>query len=157
MNLTKSNGQYLTNSLDFLLDVEDAVRYYYPGKPNDLGYAMELCYETETNGDRMRGGACDQATNYGQTQGITWDDPRSTFRGLHRGFYIKPGDVYNGSGPTVWYTDPYGHQAQTTPFPGSLKQFVVQRNIQYGQKFQGNIEPNLIDRIHPGPGVHGPN
>ena len=48
---------------------------------------MDLCYDTSllSVGRKYRGGPCDWATNYGQITGITWDDPRSAFRGVHRG------------------------------------------------------------------------
>lgn len=157
MNLMKANGTKLVDTIDMLLDVEDAVRYYYPGKPYDLGYSMELCYEVEANGDRARGGLCDTVTKYGTVRDITWDDPRSGFRGLHRGFYFKPGSVYNTTGQTTWYTDPYGNNGQTTPFTGSIKQYIPAKSLEYGKKFGGVIEPSVIDRTHSGKGVHAPN
>lgn len=171
MNITGKQGQQLVRGVDLLFDVENAVRYYYPGKTHpelgadagkysDAGFSMELCYEVLANGNRSRGGECDTATKYGTVKDITWDDPRSGFKGTHRGLYFKPGDVQNATGPVVWYTDPFGDNASTTPFPGAVKQNIVQRNINYGQKYGGGkyfTVPEVIDRDYNHPTVHAPN
>lgn len=150
---TKS-GKQLVSSINLLFDVEEAVRYYDPAKTDGLAYFVDLCYEVEPNGDRFRGGACS-----GIPPGVKFDDPRSPFKGLHRGLYLKPGNLDNLAGPSVWYTDPYGKNAQTTPFAGSIKQFIRQEQINYDLKFKGTIRPEVIDRYHDsGSGtVHAPN
>ncbi len=171
MNITGKTGQELVRGVDLLFDVENSMRYYQPGKTHpemgataakytDAGFTMDLCYETLANGNRSRGGACDIATNYGTIKGISWDDSRSAFKGTHRGVYFKPGDVKNSAGPALWYTDPFGENAQTTPFPGSIKQYVIQRDINYGQKYGGGVaftDPTLIDRDYENSTVHAPN
>jgi len=143
------------------------MRYYYPGKTHpeladaskysDAGFTMDLCYEVLANGNKSHGGACDAATNSGSIKGITWDDPRSAYKGTSRGMYVKPGDVQNASGPAIWYTDPFGQNAKTTPFPGSVKQYIVQRDINYGQKFGGFVDPTKMNSDFDAPTVHAPN
>ena len=39
-----------------------------------------------------------------------------------RQVYFNQTGIYNGGGPTVWYTDPFGAHAAPTPFPGSIRQ-----------------------------------
>jgi hypothetical protein len=171
MNITGSQGQALVRNVDLLFDVENAVRYYNPGathpelgadaaKYTDASFSMDLCYEVLPNGNKARGGGCDAATKSGSIKGITWDDPRSGFKGTNRGLYFKPGNTTNAGGPAVWYTDPFGENGSTTPFAGSIKQNVDQRNIDYNQKFGGAttfIVPEVINRSYENPTVHGPN
>src|SRR5262249_40467120 len=125
----------------------------------NVGYFMDTCYEVESNGDRFRGSLCDSATNYGQVRGITWNDPRSAFRSLHRGLYFKPGDLNNAAGPTTWYTDPFGGNARTSAFTGSVRQYLGAEQVNYGQRFGGSEVPEVVDRVHDSGGgtVHAPN
>lgn len=154
INITAADGTELVRRINVLFDVEEAARYYDPAKPDGVGYFVDLCYETEANGDRFRGGGCSEIA-----QGVKFDDPRSPFKGLHRGVYVKPGKVENASGPTLWYTDPFGQNGQTSPFPGAVKQYIVQRSMNYDTKYGGFIRPEVIDRTHSsGNGtVHAPN
>ncbi|MEZ4456126.1 MAG: hypothetical protein R2882_06195 [Gemmatimonadales bacterium] len=59
--------------------------------------------------------------------GIVYDDPRSPFNGVRRVFDINSLDVDNPDGPTVWYTDPFGNNAKTSPFPGSIPSSTCRR------------------------------
>src|SRR6185436_15442482 len=102
-------GKNLIGGINLLFDVEDANRYYYPDDLKALrgynnpeagpqrGFTMDLCYDQSlaSQGRIMRGGPCEQATNYGAIKGITWDDPRSAFKGIHRGMYFQPGVLQN--------------------------------------------------------------
>jgi hypothetical protein len=169
MNITKADGTKLTDGIDLLFDVNNAVRFFDPTKPNNLGYSMDLCYEIEPNGDTYRGGPCDIATNYGAIKGIKWDDPRTAFKGTSRGVYFKPGDIRNSGGSTVWYTDPFGRNAKTTPFAGSIKQFVLNTTVDWTSRAKSkgvsNITPTVINRqcnkagevCYNHPTIHGPN
>lgn len=159
LSLSSTNGNALVSNINLLFDVENAARFYDPSKPNNVGYFMDLCYETEANGDKMRGGACDAATNYGQIKGITWDSPQSGFDGTNRGNYFFPPTVSNQSTTTVYYADPFGKNASTTKKTGYVKQFVSTGNVDYAQKFNSNIDPTVVNRQHDdGKGtVHSPN
>jgi hypothetical protein len=173
----RGNGpQAIVEGINLLFDVQDAARYFYPEtlkalrgydlqRPElagtHLGYSMDLCYDTSLVGQnrRSRGGACDWATQFGQIAGIDWNDPRSGFRGLNRGMYFQPAVIRNQGGPPVWYTNPYGGAASTTPFPGSLPQRVSARNVDYGALIGQAIDPRVAQRVHPDGGgtVHAPN
>lgn len=51
-------------------------------------------------------------------------DPDSPFDGAQRDYYLKGTTVANASGPTVWWTDPYGDNAVTAPSAGLVKQWI---------------------------------
>lgn len=157
ITLTTAGGKRLLWGANLLFDVEDANRYFYPGKPNNIGYSMDLCYEQLAGGRQARGGTCMHATNYGRTTGITWDDPRSAFRGLHRGMYFQPPVLENADGADVWYTDVFGRNASRTPFAGSVKQLLSRKNVNHNTF--GQTDPRVNDRAHDdGKGtVHAPN
>jgi hypothetical protein len=177
LSIRRANGTPLVSGINLLFDVQDAARYFYPEalkvqrgyhlwRPElagtNLGYSMDLCYDRslEAQGRRYRGGPCDWATNYGQIQGIDWNDPRSGFRGLNRGMYFQPGFVDNLGGPTVWWTDPYGGRASTTPFPGAIRQVLSAKRVDYSTLIGGApIDPRVASRFHDdGNGtVHAPN
>ena len=61
----------------------------------------------------------------------------------------------NADGPEVWYTDPMGHHATQSPFPGSIRQFIARKKSSEAFRFDG---PGLgDDRDYGGSGVHAPN
>jgi hypothetical protein len=173
LSIKAATGKTLVSGINLLFDVEDANRYFYPdalkaqrgyvnpdAKPN-TGFTMDLCYDTslQAQGRIARGGLCEYATNYGQIKGIKWNDPRSAFRGLHRGMYFMPATLDNAGGPEYWYTDPFGENASQTPFAGSIRQQLTPANINYGTTFGVPIDPRVNDREHSdGNGtVHAPN
>lgn len=45
--------------------------------------------------------------------------------GAGRRVYFNQTGIYNGGGPRVWYTDPFGANAATKPFPGSIRQVIA--------------------------------
>lgn len=158
--LKKSNGSDIATSLALLQDVEDSARYYNPGHVDpisglvdNVGHMQDLCYEV-IGGNRARGGPCD-----GMPAGVSWDDPRAAFRGLSRGVYMKAGTFFNAAGPTTWYSDPFGENAQTTPFPGSVKQFVTKDTIDYAASQNAFVTGTVFNEVHDdGHGsVHAPN
>ncbi len=154
LQITRSNGTSIASGINLLFDVEDANRYYDPSKPNNLGYTMDLCYEEISGGRRVRGGACEWATNYNTgpsvptSQRIAWNSPRSGFKGIHRGMYFMPAVISNAGGPEYWYSDPYGRNASATPFPGSIKQQISSKNLNYSTLINDSIDPRVNDRIH---------
>ena len=151
----RSATKTILSDINVTLDVEDAIRYYDPNKTNKIGYFMDLCYEVLPNGNQARG-TCN-STHYGNIKGITWNDTRSDYKGIHRGMYYQGPRIFNSGGPEIWYTDPFGNNAQTTPFTGSIKQIVSSKNVDYLNL--GNIDPRNTDRVHDdGEGtVHAPN
>lgn len=71
-------------SVDPYFQVLFPSRFYDPAAPSATGRLMDVCYETENNGDVAQGGACAQSTNNGQLQGLAFDDPRVAFNGSRR-------------------------------------------------------------------------
>lgn len=154
LRIRTANNAVIAENLGGSWEILDAIRYYNPAAPNKISYIMDTCYETLGN-RRTRGGACDWGTNYGQIKGITWDDPRSPFRGVKRGQYITPHTINNAGGPQYWYTDAFGKKASQTPFPGSIRQVIspVRATVTFSS------DPRIIGRDHNDGGrtVHAPN
>jgi len=130
-------------------------RFYDPAMPNLVGRPMDVCYEVEANGDRARGGACEEITGGGTVLGIAFDDPRSPFNGAHRVVDVNDNTIINPDGPQVWYTDPFGRNARPEAFPGSIRQFIAAIDNRRGIDISG---PTIArDRDYGGQGVHSPN
>lgn len=130
-------------------------RFYDPSMPDLVGRPMDVCYEVEDNGDRVHGGPCEEVTAGGSILGITFDDPRSPFDGAHRVVDINDNTITNPEGPQVWYTDPFGRNARTEPFPGSIRQFIAAIDNRRGIDVSG---PTVArDRDYGTQGVHAPN
>jgi hypothetical protein len=128
-------------------------RFYDASQTGNVGRPMSACYE-EVNGRRARGGECDEATGDGGLAALAFDDPRSLFNGVRRQVDINGNHLRNGTGPEVWYTDPFGKNARTEPFPGSIRQFIA-RVDNSGRVVHG---PTIgRNRDYGGPGVHAPN
>ena len=101
------------------------------------------------------GWLCDQATANGTLTSLPFDDPRSPFNGVKRQVDINGNRIANADGPEVWYTDPFGGNAKTTPFPGSIRQVLARMDNTESYQFDG---PTLGgDRDYGGQGVHAPN
>jgi len=129
-------------------------RYHDPLATNLTARPIDACYETEPNGDRAAGDLCAQSTANGTLQ-VRWDDPRSRFNGVRRKVDINSNRVNNLEGPNVWYTDPYGRNGRTEPFPGSVRQWIARVNNDRGFNFSG---PTIgSNHNHGGPGTHAPN
>jgi len=131
-------------------------RFYDPALTGIVGRPIDICYEVTPTGNAARGGACARSTSNGTILGITFDDPRSVFDGTDRNVDVNSNFIDNKSGPRVWYTDPFGRHGRTTPFPGSIKQFIAQiSNDRGGLELAG---PGIGgDRDYGGPRVHAPN
>jgi hypothetical protein len=155
IGITTPGGSQPLGGINLLFDVEDAIRYFYPGQPNNIGYFQDLCYETLNGNRQFRGGLCNGIP------GLTWDSPQSWFRDINRGVYLKPGITSNQGGSTQWYTDPWGTNAQTSPWPGSIRQEISADNKNYAQLAGAGVEEtaNVYNHFY-GDGnatVHAPN
>jgi hypothetical protein len=151
-----TSGQILVSSTTPQFAVFNPIRFFDPGKPNNLGHLIDLCYETEANGDRALGLPCNLLEGKPQ---IAWDDPASIFTGTKRETYFQASPINNANGPVLWYSDPYGDNAQTTPFPGSVKQYIVAQDIDLDDKYDGIVDTSAYGASRPyeGNGVHAPN
>ena len=131
-----------------------------------VGRTIDLCYLTDAAGTRQaRGGECDRVPD--GLPRLAYDDPRSPFDGVRREFYFNQTTLVN-SGPTSWYTDPFGGHASPRPFPGAIQQLVAavdnRRRDDRGRLVVrgGRVYPfeSLAfgkDRWYGGKGVHAPN
>ena len=148
------NGRRLV-SFNPYFNVALPSRFHDPAAPDLVGRPIDVCYEVTPDGRSASGGPCDDSTSDGQVAGVTYDDPRSVFNGVVRDMDINNITVSNLEGPETWYTDPYGKNARTGPFPGSIRQYIarVESPIEVG-----NDGPVIgRDRDYGGPGVHAPN
>ena len=131
-------------------------RFYDPTIYPLVGRPIAICYAVTPTGARAQGEECDQSTANGTITGVTFDDPRSAFNGVDRVVDVNATIVENAEGPEIWYTDPFGKHGPTTPFPGSIQQFISRiSNTRGGLNASG---PQLgQDRSYGGPRVHSPN
>src|SRR5207344_2124546 len=81
-NSVRAENGHTLASFDPYFQVFFPSRFYDPAKVDITGRPIEVCYETEANGDHAHGSLCDQSTQNGSVQGLTYDDPRSLFDGV---------------------------------------------------------------------------
>lgn len=114
---------------------------------------MDACNAGTIAAASAGGVACRAATARGTILGITWDDTRSPFNGATRRVAINR-LVLPGSASMVWYTDPFGGNARTTPFAGSVRQ--VFRGTTSGLVASAYKLGRIVIEL-PAQGVHSPN
>jgi hypothetical protein len=130
-------------------------RFYDPAQASIIGRPMDVCYEVTPDGERASGGPCATATADGTIPGITFDDPRSGFKGTERSVRLNVTRISNEGGPDVWYTDALGRNARTQPFEGSIRQELARVDREVGFDYIG---PTIGgDRQYAAPGVRAPN
>ena len=130
-------------------------RFYDDSLPDGVGRSIDLCYEVESNGDRARTDVCSDATADGTILGMLYTDVRSPFNGADRFVDINSNRISNRDGPKIWYTDPFGHNASTQPFPGSIRQFIASIDNDRGLRISGPAIGR--DRDYGATTVHSPN
>jgi hypothetical protein len=116
---------------------------------------IDVCYEVTAAGDQASGGACGESTNDGQVTGVTFDSPSSVFNGAGHFVDINANQLGNSDGPEVWYTDAFGRNGQTSPFPGSIRQRLSKTDNKIGVDAGGPVIGG--NRSYAGAGVHAPN
>lgn len=143
-------------SFDPYFQVFRPSRYYDPAATGLVGRPVALCALT-INDRRARGSECNGMTNTvsGALVSIEYDDALSVFNGVRRQIDINNNNLNNEGGPTVWYSDPFGRNARTTPFPGSIRQYIASVNNDYGVGVNGPVLGG--NRNYGGPGVRAPN
>lgn len=131
-------------------------RYYDPAVIGVVGRPVALC--ALTSGDlRARGNECTGMTSTVNNVlvAIDYDNSISGFNGVHRQMDVNNNALSNAGGPAVWYSDPFGNNARTTPFTGSIRQFIAAINNDYGVSVNGPAIGG--DRNYGGTGVRAPN
>jgi len=155
--LTAADGAVLAE-FDPWFAVRNPSRYFWPAKNSDgsngLGYPSDLTWETDP-ADNGRVNAKPWSDFLGQAP-FDRSDPKSAFDGAARDFYLRNTVVANAGGGTTWYTNPWGVDGVSTPFTGSVKQWVGSTdNTAYPalerQKFGHDVH------YYYGHGVHAPN
>ncbi len=132
-------------------------RFHDPALAGIVGRPIDVCYESDSvSGRRARGGDCEEATANGTIAGITYTDPRSPFKGADRVVDINYNHVRNAEGPAIWFTNPFGREAQPDSFPGAIRQYISRFDNDRGGL--GNGGPTLgRSRAYGLPIVHPPN
>jgi hypothetical protein len=131
-------------------------RYFDPALPSLVGRPVDLCAMT-IGERRARSTECGGLTSTGNSTllSVSFDDPRSPFNGARRQVDINDNVVTNSGGTTEWYTDPFGRNGRTTPFPGSIKQFIASIDNNYGVGVNGPVIG--ANRVYSGAGTRAPN
>jgi hypothetical protein len=145
VSLRDQNNRRLA-SFNPYFQVMDPSRFYDGSAPNGMGRPIELCYLAELQGE-------DRCEAVG-TDSVSWDSPSSPFKGVRRFVDVNSNRVDNPDGPNVWYTDALGRNGSTEPFPGSIRQWVAQRDNE-GLSISGPVIGR--DRSYDAPGVRAPN
>ena len=131
-------------------------RYYDPAMTGVVGRPVALC--TMVIGDRRaRSSECSgqTLTVNGAATSLDYDDALSVFNGVQRQIDVNNNILSNGGGPTVWYSDPFGRNARTERFPGSIRQVIANINNDYGVGVNGPVIGG--HRNYGGAGVRAPN
>jgi hypothetical protein len=123
----------------------------YANAGTTISRTLPLCRETAADGDTADGIDCTHANQLGVT---AFDDPRSPFDGTRRDVYLAGTTVTNTGPNRLYWTDPYGGNASTTPFPGGVCQLVS--TTENGSQ---KTKPQVFgrNRSHDAEGVHAPN
>ncbi|HKV73036.1 MAG TPA: hypothetical protein VJN95_00840 [Gemmatimonadales bacterium] len=153
-SIRKGNGHTLA-AFNPYFQVFLPSRFYDPALANLTGRVIDACFHPDSNGELARGQLCNQATANGTLDSLAFDDPRSPFNGAHRVVDINGNFLDNADGPEIWYTDPMGGHASTSPFPGSIRQFIAKKKNAESFRFEGPAIGD--DRDYGGSGVHAPN
>lgn len=145
-SLRRPDGRVLA-SFDPYYQVRDPSRYYDPASTDRaMSRPIDLCYlPVVALRDRCQGLPAEP---------IAWDDARSPFKGVRRFVDVNGNRVRNADGPEVWYTDPLGRNARTSPFPGSIRQWIAKHDNS-GLDLHGEVMGH--DRSYDAPGVRAPN
>lgn len=110
-------------SFDPWFGIRNPSRVHAPGIVGEVIALVDTLFLVdETDGGTAKGYPWDEHAG----QHLAKGDPDSPFDGAQRDYYLQATTIQNASGPSVWWTDPYGDQAATEEFPGAVKQWVSQ-------------------------------
>ena len=129
-------------------------RFYDASMPDGVARPIDMCYETLPDGRAARQGLCESSTSGGAVTDLAYDDPRSRFNGVRRFVDINSNRVANANGPEIWYTDPFGRNGRTEPFPGSIRQYIASVDNS-GRVSRGPVIGR--NRDYSAPGLRAPN
>ena len=134
--------------------VRNPSRYYDPAQTGNIGRTVGAAWETDSSDDGRVNAL--PWTDVSSLAPFEYRDPRSPFAGSARDFRIQRTRITNDEGPERWYTDPYGENASTEPFPGSVCQLIGSvDNSAYPEPEAQQF--NISKDFGAGAGVHAPN
>ena len=118
--------------------VSNPARYFSADSPTLLERPLESCFEKDADGSwSVNRSICKDARKVAESGPIAWDSPLSPFRGTIRTVRLNDMVVTNSGAQTEWYTDPFGQNARSTPFPGSIKQLISNTNHSDARAYLG--------------------
>ncbi len=165
LRITRADGKMLAEH-GRQWDVLDPIRFVDWSAPGNIGYNSMQCGEGGLLHKRTinceHGLPGDYQGNFqGNYRNMEWNSPQSNFRGLKRTTYFGRNRVSNQGGAEVWWTDPLGSNAVTTPFASGLKQRFssVEADICAIGGGCTTLNDRAIQRMFPDGGrtVHAPN
>lgn len=140
-------------SFDPWFGIRNPSRVYAPGIVGDIVALVDTLFLVDTS---------DGGTAHGHPwtehsgEHIAKTDPESPFDGAQRDYYLQGTTVANASGPTVWWTDPYGDNAVTTAGTGMVKQWISNSDNSSWPELERRTF-DLEKDYGNGNGVHAPN
>lgn len=149
--LTAAGGKRLA-SYDPWFAIFNPSRYFDPSATPTIGPTVGLSWEVEPNGDVANRPPWTRAS---RLDPFPAQDPRSPFDGAQREFYVHDTRIANKPGPRRWYTDPWGGNGSTEPFPGAVCQVVGKVSTKGYPELRRRLFRRGTD--YGGQGVHAPN
>jgi hypothetical protein len=126
-------------------------RYFDPAKPNNLGRRIEMCSIPELA--TLQGDCINVNNLIKQGTSVTWDSPRSPFKGTDRSIHFDWVTIVNKTSNDKWYSNAAGTVIR--PQPDASKGIIIEQIISrtpYGMYYFGSRDGNFNAR-----GVHAPN
>ena len=143
--LRRADGHTLA-SFNPYFQVMDPSRFFDASGDRLMGRPVDLCVHPQLQGQDKCEGL--------PAGGVSWDDPRSPFKGVRRFVDVNGNNVRNADGPEVWWTDSLGRNGSVEPFPGAIRQWVAIRDNSAIDLHGPIIGKN---RDYDAPGVRAPN
>ncbi|MBE9008477.1 carbohydrate-binding protein [Fortiea sp. LEGE XX443] len=140
----------------FYFTITNPSRFYNASSSTKISRTVDLCYNSSHPLSKTL--LCQETLAAGSK--VTWDDPRSPFRGtVHSGSHFS-GLVFGDSPNSVTYTDAYGRNSRTSPAPDlgiTLKQLVPTKGFGYNVDGHASLIPTADYSASGRNGVRAPN
>ncbi|MBD2501500.1 carbohydrate-binding protein [Anabaena azotica] len=154
---TRTREFWLTSLVggDFYFTITNPARFYDPSSATKIGRTVDNCY---IQGHPLYNTLLCQETR-GAGSKVSWDDPRSPFRGTVQSSSHFSALSFDNSQSSVVYTDAYGRNARTSPTPGgiNLKQIVPTQGFSFKVDGQASIFATTDYSASGTNGVRAPN
>ncbi|WP_341524647.1 hypothetical protein WKK05_18610 [Nostoc sp. UHCC 0302] len=126
-------------------------RYFEPTKPNNLGRRIDMCFIPELAA--LQGDCINVNNLIKQGIPVTWDHPRSPFKGTYRTVHFDWVTISNNTSNEKWYSNAAGTVIR--PQPDASQGITIEQIISrtpFAMYYFGNRESDFNGR-----GVHAPN